>query len=596
MIHLRPLAGISLAMLVHVSWAQTSPPSQPVPACPTYPVSLPVMDATTLTQAPHIALAEAIAAVPAGMGVSLPLRGTFVLTQPLRLNRACVTIKSASTSSRATLRWAGAIVDAYSSFMIDNENLALPWQQASHRITLDGLVFEGLGVRLNGLGHRVINNTFQTMPNGLTLQFAQSATATGNTFKDAGGFGSWILVDSSVSSNTFTRTVQPISVAGSARGNLFNGNQATGTRQFGLELLGAEASLPANNRNVGNVISGNRFSEPVVPTQSNNNQGSSGGISVPNGTSNSITGNVLSCPGICPDYGIEAAGVYTVVRNNEVTGFRTGIFLAESAPGNPSDDRTDAILNRVNRSEIGIDIGCTAGAASGADSRDARISGCRKAYRILNNTIRQAVYAGIGGTDFYKPYTLDASGNKVLLSYPDGSGTQRYTISTASESTGLLIQGNVIERTYGEYPGDESVPANSPRFAGITLGPILNPAGLVVERNTITFTGQPVQATRFQFVGVRATMPVWYDQGVCQKLPGSTSYSGSVVRGNTVKNATVASGTAVQGVCNAVNGLSVSSNTFSWLQDAVADEHNIAGLKASGNVCNNVTRGVAGCQ
>lgn len=590
MIQPRTVAGLSLVMLANAAWAQTAP------GCPLYPVSLPVLDAATLTQAPHVALADAIAAVPAGQGVSLPLHGTFVLTQTLRLSRPCVTLKSASPTSRATLRWSGSVADATSSFMIDNENLALPWQQAPHRITLDSLVFEGLGVRLNGQGHRVINNAFRSMPNGLALQFAQSVTASKNTFSDAAGVSSWTLLNSIVQGNVFERALQPISVTGSARGNLFNANVATGTRQFGLELLGADASLSPNQRNVGNVISDNRFSAPVVPTQTDNSKGSSGGISVPNGSDNRITGNQLSCPGICPDYGIEAAGVYTAVRNNEVSGFRTGIFLAESAAGNPPDDWSEASFNRVDRTEIGIDIGCTPGAASGADARDARIAGCRKAYRILNNTIRQAVHSGIGGTDFYKPYVLDASGNKVPLTYPGGSAEQRYTVSTASESASLLIRGNTIERTYGEHPGDGSVPSSSPRFAGITLGPILNPGKLVVERNTITFTGQPVAASAFQFVGVRLTMPVWYDVGVCQKLPGSTTYAGSVISGNTVKNATVASGSALQGHCNAVNGLTVSSNTFTALQDAVVDEHGTSGLTATGNTCANVTRSVTGCQ
>jgi len=589
--------AITLATGFASASAQTAPA-----ACSTTVVSA-TIDAAQLTSAPHLAIQNAISVLTASRptaAVKILLNGTFQFTDSVYLQRSCVTFASLSATQPAKLHWSGT-PGLTEKFLIDNSRAT-----TSHRITVSGLVFEGLGVLLNGYGHTVTGSQFNQTSSPLYFHYTQSSKATNNKFTDGPGFASRQLKNSLIASNQFTRTIQPISVAGQSIGNTFEKNTATGSVMFSIELLGLDAGPTPNTSNVGNIIRGNDFSNPGQPInwdpvqQQFKNHGAYGGISVPVGTDNLITGNTLDCTKVCPGIvspvppgavpllggmGIEAAGVNTKVTYNTVKGFTEGIVVAESADGAPTTDTTWVNNNLVNSANQAIVIQCTKGAANGVDATRP-LQGCRKAFQIVSNRINEARSVGIGGTGGY---------------YPNGDAVPRYAVGSASESKALIIRANVIARTYGAHPDDGLVDfsawSNTPRFSAIALDPILSPTQLLVERNQITFNGSPSPAAladrdRFNFRGISVSLQASDNSGkVCDILPSAQTFAGSRIVSNVIKQAGNATAVGIQSACNAVAGLIVTGNTFDALRQAVVDLNgNLSGMAFTSNTCLNGTR------
>lgn len=597
---IRPCLSVfatALSSICLPAFAQTVPA-----ACSTTVVSATV-DAAKITKAPHLAIQDAISTLTASRpaaSVRILLNGTFQFTDSVYLQRSCVTLASLSTAQPAKLRWAGT-AGLTEKFLIDNSRAT-----ASHRVTVNGLVFEGLGVLLNGYGHAVTNSQFKQASSGLYFQFAESSKATNNQFTDSPGFGSRKLKNSLVASNQFTRAIQPIGVAGQSLGNTYENNTGTGTVMFSIELLGLDAGPTPNTSNVGNIIRGNKFTAPSQPTNWDSvqkvfkNHGAYGGISVPVGTDNLITGNTLDCTGVCPGIvvavpdgttpllggvGIEAAGVNTKVTSNTVTAFTEGIMVAESSEGAPSTDTTWVNNNTVNNGNQAVVIQCTKGPANGVDATRS-LQGCRKAFQIVGNRINEPRSVGIGGAGGY---------------YPSSNASPRYAVGTASESKALTIGGNTIVRTFGAYAEDGVVNFNAwaytPRFTAIAVDPILSPTQLLIQSNQISFIGRPTPAAlgdrdRFSFRGIGLSRQASDNSGkVCDILPGAQTFAGSRILSNVIKQTGNATAVGIQSACNAVNGLIVTSNTFDALRQAVEDINGeLVGMAFTSNRCLNGTR------
>jgi hypothetical protein len=587
----------ALSSLCLPALAQTAPA-----ACSTSVVSA-TLDAAKITTAPHLAIQNTISVLTASRptaSVKVVLNGTFQFTESIYLQRSCVTFVSLNTAQPAKLRWAGT-PGLPEKFLIDNSRAT-----ASHRVTINGVIFEGLGVLLNGYGHKVTNSQFNQASSPLYFHYTQSSEATNNKFTDGPGFASRQLKNSLIASNQFTRTIQPISVAGQSLGNTFENNTGTGTVMFSIELLGLDAGPTPNTSNVGNIIRGNKFSAPSKPINWDpvraefKNHGAYGGISVPVGTDNLITANTLDCTGVCPGIvvavpegttplfggvGIEAAGVNTKVMSNTVTAFTEGIMVAESSEGAPANDTTLVYTNVVNKSSQAIVIQCTKGSANGVDATRS-LQGCRKTFQIVGNRIFEARSVGIGGSGGY---------------YPSGNAVPRYAVSTASESKALTIGGNMIVRTFGAYAEDRVVNfgewSYTPRFTAIAVDPILSPTQLLIERNQITFTGSPAPAAladrdRFNFRGISVSLQASDNNGkVCDILPGAQTFAGSRILSNVIKQTGNATAVGIQSACNAVAGLIVTGNTFDALRQAVEDVNgDVSGMAFTSNRCLNGTR------
>jgi len=583
------LAGM-LSTVGSAAWA--------APTCPTTITSVTLSaSAIPAGTSADAAIAAAIDGLPPTTSGQLNLMGTFNIKQPVGIQRSCLTLASASALMPAVLRWAGAkaadktfIFDdgAPQGFCPDLNPGTCAWP---HHLSVVGVGFNGAGLRLSGFGHKVASNTFVNTSSGLSLEFADTATVTGNTMLGGPGISSYWLANSTISGNKFTNAAQPISVSGTSISNNFTNNIATGSLLWGIELLGrlAEKQGNFNDINVNNRISGNRFSKPGPA--SNGNHGVYGGISVAGGSNTTISGNTISCVGaagvapgaICvtPEgwtpgaWGIEAAGVNSTVTNNTVEGYDYSIYVGESAPGNPSNDTTLVQGNKLSLTNHGIAINCSSQASNGGIVGDS--PGCSKYVVIQKNTITEPVAFGIGG--FY-------SGRGGTQQNPD------YFINGVSQLLGLTITGNNIIRTFSPTK-DTVTSAAQYGFSGINLGPILKPANLLISDNTITMSGVPVADIKASFSGI-AIAPVLMNHGNCVILPDTQNFAGSVIDHNTVTHTPTPFGAGVAAMCGATLGLKVSNNTFNTLSNAVVDS-NTAGLIASGNLCINVTTSTVGC-
>jgi hypothetical protein len=588
------LAGI-LSTVGSAAWA--------APTCPTTTTTV-TLNASAIPAgtSAEAAMASAIDGLPQTTSGQLNLIGTFNIKQTVAIRRSCLTLTSASALMPAVLRWAGAkaadktfIFDdgAPQGFCPDLNPGTCAWP---HHLSVVGVGFNGAGLRLSGFGHKVASNTFVNTSSGLSLEFADTTTVTGNTLLGGPGISSFWLANSTISGNKFTNAAQPISVSGTSISNNFTNNIATGSLLWGIELLGSATENISNRNlvNVNNRISGNRFSKPGLA--SDGNHGNFGGISVAGGTNTTISGNTISCVGaagvapgavcVTPEewthraFAIEAAGVNSTVTNNTVEGYDYSIYVGESAPGNPSNDTTLVQGNKLSLTNHGIAINCSSQASNGGIDGDS--PGCSKYVVIHKNTITEPVAFGIGG--FY-------SGRGGTPQDPD------YFISGVSQLSGLTITGNNIIRTFS--PTKDTVSSGAKYgFSGINLGPILNPANLLISDNTITMSGVPsadIQASfpKATFSGI-AIAPVQMNHGDCVILPKTKNFAGSVIDHNTVTHTPTPFGAGVAAQCGATKGLKVSNNTFNTLSNAVVDS-NTDGLIPSGNQCINVTTSTAGC-
>ncbi|TAK84912.1 MAG: hypothetical protein EPO12_03770 [Aquabacterium sp.] len=543
------------------------------------------------------AVKAAIDSIPADRSGLIRFSGTFNFTAPVPVRRDCISFNSTFPAFPATLRWQGTAGD--NTFILDNADpnggcVASGTCITPHHTIVNNLSFEGAGIRLNGYAPEVTYSRFKNSKTALWLQFTDNATVLGNAFTDTVGVSSWNLRYSRIGNNVFTRAVQPVGIAGSSIQNTIDGNTGTGSVMFSIELLGGNETLAANARNVGNAISGNTFSAPSAPLNDGRDHGAYGGISLASGTSNTISGNNVSCPALCPAIGIEASGVATTVTGNTVGGYDHGIYVGESQPGNPADDTTLVQDNTVSNVSYGIAVSCAPGGANGTDALNPRLAGCRKTVNIVHNTVTEPKVAGIGGYgDFFTPYTLDAQGKPVYVTYPSGD-KQRYTLNTVSELRGLTIQNNTVTRTFGTYADDTNNDVAQFRFSAVSVGPILDAAKLWIDNNQLTLKGVPAAGQAFRFNGVSIGLSVLADTGHCVRLAGSKTLQGARVTANRITHTPSPFGAALRASCNATNGLVFTGNTIDGTSDAVLDE-STTGLSASGNTCTNVTSSTVGC-
>jgi hypothetical protein len=557
-----------------------------VPSCPTATTTVTITSSQTINYA--------LTQIPAAnSGVIRLNSGTYNIPATVQLLRSCLTFTSVSASNPATLVWTGG-TPLDNTFILDNASAA-----SSHHITVTNLIFQGTGIRLDGYAPKVTGSQFKGGPNGLYFQFSDTGEASNNKFTGGASFISWSLANTLVKSNTFTNAMQPITVSGSSLNNTYDSNTATGSVLFSLELLGAESSLPANERNVGNSIKNNNFSAPSAPLNNGQYHGAYGGISVASGTSNTIQDNTVSCTAICPAFGIEGSGVNGTVTGNTVSGYGTGIYIGQSQPGNPVTDWTLVTGNTVQNTANGIMVNCDTGGANGTDTLNPLVAGCRKSVTISSNIITEARDVGIGGYDyFYTRYTLNAQGQRVYEL--NAAGTEnRYAVNSVSELRALTISSNSILRTYGTYADDSDNTAATHRFIGINLGPILTPANLLVEGNGIRQVATPMfDNPAFHFYGIKIGLSMLWDTGHCSLLPGGQTFQGSVINGKPTKkiyHSGATFGTALQSSCNATNGLTLKNQEISNVVNSVADE-STTGFISSGNTCTYVSGGsTVGC-
>lgn len=580
--------GLFAMPLAALALASTAAHAAPPPTCPTA-VVVKVLSGSWISGPAQDAVKAAIDGIPAGSSGLIRFSGTFNFTAPVSVRRDCIAFNSAAPLFPATLRWTGSTADA-DTYILDNADpskTCVPGVTciAPHHTVVNNLTFDGAGIRLNGHAPEVTYSRFKNSKSAVWLQYTDTASVLGNAFTDTVGLSSWSLRDSTISGNVFTRAVQPVGISGSSIRNTIENNTGTGSVMFSIELLGDDKTLAGNARNVDNMIRGNKFSAPSAPLNDGKYHGAYGGISLASGSGNTISDNNVSCPALCKANGIEASGASTTVTGNTVSGYEHGIYVGESQPGNPVGDTTLVQDNVISNVGHGIAVSCAPGGANGTDALNPRLAGCRKIVQIIHNTVTEPRDAGIGGYgDYFTPYTLDAQGEPVYVTYPSGD-KQRYTLNTVSELLGLTIQNNTITRTFGTYADDTDNAKAQYRFSAIKVGPILDASKLQIDNNQITLKGAPtLQNQVFRFNGVLVGLSVLADTGYCVKLAGSKGLQGASVTNNRITHTPSPFGTALRSSCNATNGLVFTGNTINGHADAVLDDA-VDGLAAGNNAC-----------
>lgn len=529
---------------------------------------------------------QALQAAVQASNVELRLTGQFSITSPIQIDASCVRITSASAAAPATLTWTAALPsETQPARVFIHPHNAQPQQ---HHLEIRGLNFVNAGVHLLGSDHTVANNTFSQSQADVSVYIGSRITIQGNKFDKTLGLSLWSLDDALIDRNTFTNVRQPVGLSGRGNRNIISNNVATGTRYFGIELLGKWTD-PSNDdpltRFVGNIIRDNTFTLPAKAEPGDH--GSYGGISLVSGSGNTIKGNTVDCGTACrvPDTlnnilrnlsysqkgdlfgaGIEVTDAQSRVEGNTVKGFHLGIIA-----GDPKADvsalNDTAVLdgNKIYNTNHGIGITCYAGAANGIDPTRTQngnsISECRRKYVITNNVVQNARDIGIGGVqDFYAP-TKDI----------------RYQMNMASESVGITIANNTVTRSYGAFPGDATVKFPYKRFVGITIGPIIqphpqnpSPYPQSVTGNVIELRGTPPAGSEFGFTGIELMRYTVYGGNTpCDALnSGYNTLTGTVIQDNKIAHYNSAFGTGIVSTCGAFNGASIQNTTFTSLNVA----------------------------
>jgi hypothetical protein len=519
-----------------------------------------------------------VASMQAG---TLALTGTFNVNKTIHL-KSCLTLKTASpTGSLATLNWAGGA--AALGEMLDGAGLT--------DITLTRLRLVGRGVVLGSFAGLPVGNNFTisdsvfdnvsaanpAMQDNYILKLAEGSNwrITGNTFtisanrtdlRNVGSTGieGYHLDRATINLNQFNGIDEGIHLLSGLTNSRITNNTVKDLASAGLEFQYGE--YPIINPYANNLVSGNRVL--------NWRAGFNGmGISVALGQNWTVQDNTIirqgyalsDCNKSLPvdgeewgPLGIEFTGTNSTAKGNTVCGFNVGITLGIGAPTFAGLDLTTLDNNTIVNTNFGVRM-----------YRHETNDRLQKKFKIVNNVIQDARFAGISSFTYWK----------------DVRPQPQYMEGPEAVLHALTIDGNKITRTARADDLDNNpvfTGPDYPAYTAIKVRPLLVPAALSISGNTISLVGTP-PASQATYQGI-ALSNLWSNGYGFILVP--SSYKGSLINNNTISSAAQTGlGISADTPATAV-GATLSNNRFSKLAQAVKAD--LSGVTVSGNTCTEV--------